>query len=104
VANFQSRLLEARKAGDLTVADLANWFDLPFSTVRYWTTVDNSDLAPRGPRGRVIHKRLQQLEWAIRNQVGFPVPPMLSARDRPSHMVRTRDAVDGRVPAEYLAG
>lgn len=102
--NFKQRLVDARKAGDLTIADLANWFNLPFSTVRYWCSVSGYDLAPRGPRRKEIIKRLSQLEWAILNKVGFPIPPMMSERGRSSHMVSTRNAVDARVPNEYLAG
>jgi hypothetical protein len=98
MATFQSRLLSARSAGSLTVADLSHWFSVPFSTVKYWCTVGNPDLAPRGPRGREIIKRLKQLEWAIEHRIGMPVPDMMNARDRPSHIMSTRDAINERVP------
>lgn len=97
--NFQSRLREAQTKGDMSLADMARWFDVPFQTVRYWTIVAGSDMAPRGPRGRTILKRLKQLEWAITHSIGFPVPEMLRARDRPLHIERTRDAVNAALSA-----
>ena len=93
MANLQARLLAAQREGDLTLADLSHWFDVPFSSVRYWLTVASSDWAPRGPRGRTIIKRIKLLEWAVANRIGMPVPEMMSARDRPAHMRGTRDAV-----------
>ena len=100
--NFRSRLLASQKAGDLTPADMARWFDVPYPTMAYWLKVGASDFAPRRPRGRVILKRLKQLEWAIANRIGFPVPEMLSARDRPLHVIGTRNAVDAGVPESYF--
>lgn len=99
--NFRSRIIEAQKAGDLTPADMARWFDVPYPTYAYWAKVGASDLTPRGPRGRIILKRLKQLEWAIANQIGFPIPEMLSARDRPLHVVRTRDAINAQAGALF---
>ena len=100
MATFRSRILAAQSAGDLTPADMARWFDVPYPTMVYWIRVGASDLSPRGPRGRTVIKRLRQLEWAIEKRIGFPIPEMLSARDRPMHVVRIRDAVDARVPAD----
>src|SRR5947208_510353 len=96
--NFRSRLLASQKAGDLTPANMARWFDVPYPKLSYWLKVGASDLTPRGPRARTILRRLKQLEWAITHQIGFPIPEMLSARDRPLHVTRTRDAIDARVP------
>ncbi len=96
--SFKSRLLAAKEGGDLTVADLAHWFDAPFATAHYWVYTAGPELLPRGPRGRAIMQRLKQLEWALRHEIGFPVPPMLSQRARPRHIKDTRDAIDARVP------
>ncbi len=100
--NFKSRLLKAKEGGDLTVADLAGWFDAPFATCRYWVYDADPDIIPRGPRGRVIFRRLKMLEWAIRHEIGFPVPAMLRQRDRPRHIRDTRDAIHARVSADYF--
>ena len=94
MASFKERVLTAQKSGDMTMADLARWFDVPFQTARYWLMVGGSDMEPRGPRARMIRKRLDRLEWAIHHQIGFPVPAMLRVGDRQSHITRTRDAVD----------
>ena len=102
MASFQTRLLAAQRAGDLTVADMARWFGIPFSTSKYWCSVDNPNLAPRGPRARIIGKRLKQLEWAIEHEIGFPVPEMLTARDRPRHIERVLHLVDARVPLSHF--
>ncbi len=95
---FKTRLLAAKEAGDLTIADLQHWFDAPFATCHYWAYTAGPELLPRGPRGRVITRRLKMLEWAIRHEIGFPVPAMLRQRDRPKHIRQTRDAIDARVP------
>ena len=101
--SFKSRLLAAKEGGDMTVADLAGWFDAPFATCRYWVYDADPDIIPRGPRGRVILRRLKQLEWAIRHEIGFPVPEMLRQRDRPRHIRDTRNAIDARVPESDFA-
>lgn len=97
---FQERLRKAQKDGDMTMADMARWFDVPFQSARYWLIVGDADMEPRGPRARMIRKRLERLEWAIHHSIGFPVPQMLRVRDRKQHIETTRDAIDhAGVPA-----
>jgi hypothetical protein len=46
--SFQSRVNKIIKDGDLTVADLRDWFKRPYATVWRWT---HSGWVPRGPDG-----------------------------------------------------
>lgn len=103
MTSFKSRLLAAMQAGDMTKADLAWWMDAPFATIHFWVHDASPGHSPRGPRGREILRRLRQLEWAIKHEIGFPVPEMLRARDRPRHIKETRHAIDARVPESDLA-
>lgn len=58
---FQKRLKKCMKARGLRTADVARWFDRPYTTVREWV------LHGRAPTGsavalRGIERRLGQLE------------------------------------------
>ena len=87
---FQGRLERCVRLGDLTVSDLARWFDRPRSTVNTWlagrTPYDH------GPSGHRATADLALLEQAIRARVGFPVPVGLTWRLRAKHLQDHRDA------------
>ncbi len=100
---FQSRLHAAMKAGDMSVADMAHWFDRPYASVRYWLYGDTRnkpalDFEPRGAQGRLAFRNLQMLEWAIRHNVGFPIPAHLGDRERPGFVKEQRRAVSLHLP------
>lgn len=70
---FQKRLLACQRGGNLTVADLARWFDRPYQTLRSWT---EQDITPGGgPIDREhAESLLVLLETLIKKKRGFPVP------------------------------
>lgn len=74
---FQDRLEWVREVGNLRVADLARWFDRPYSTVNSWKMGHK----PMGPPGdvREVFATLVQIEEAIR-QKQIPLPVMPSSR------------------------
>lgn len=64
---FQQRLRRCVERGNLTVSDLARWFDRPYATVRSWLA------AGREPSGgpvtvRRAQSRLEALEQAVRDR------------------------------------
>ena len=63
---FQQRLQRCRERGNLTVADLARWFDRPYATVRSWL---NEGWEPGdGPvTRRRMEGRLGRLEEVVRS-------------------------------------
>ena len=83
---FQGRLRACLEAGNLTVSDLARWFNRPDPTVRGWV---RDGIAPSGPARDMseLMSALTRLEIAIRRKEGFPVPRM-SQRAR-------RDYIEG---------
>lgn len=87
---FQERLRRVMLGGNLTVADLARWFDRPDPTVRGWARGEN----PRGAQLDIAYTeaRLAQIETRIKNRQGLPVPRMaLSA-----HKTYVLKLVDGK--------
>lgn len=81
--NFSQRLTICLRKGDMTVADLRQWFDRPYTTVERWV---KDGREPRGPSGDEARRRLYILEGAIARKQGFPVPSSLSSLDRPHHI------------------
>jgi hypothetical protein len=100
--SFAERLQTCIERGDLTMSDAARWFDRPFATVRLWVELDRT---PVGPAGRIAEADLQRLEWAIRNDKGFPIPAELSHRRRIDYLLERRDGArrHARVPADRAA-
>lgn len=80
----QKRLEWCMRHGNMTVADLARWFGRPDPTVRGWIAHGGG---VGGPVQDVeaIERDLVQLETAIKEQRGFPVP-RLSPLDRITHL------------------
>ena len=87
--SFTERLTAAQERADLTISDLAVWFDRPRSTVNTWV----AGRTPSGPSGRLALEALERLEWGLKQKQGLPVPADLSGMDRPGYVEGTRDAV-----------
>lgn len=87
---FGGRLKVVLRDGNLRLADLARWFDVPYPTVRGWL-VDGWD--PRGgPQDRdYIYRMLNVLELRISQKRGFPLPRM-SPSERIAHLEAVRQA------------
>lgn len=97
MADLTKRLVRAMRVGDLTVADLAAWFQIPYPTMRSWALLDRT---PRrgSPRAKLAERRMRLLELAIGK--GLPAPQTLSAQERPRYIGRVRDGFErSRVPA-----
>lgn len=77
--SFTERLQTCMDRGDLTVADVARLFDRERRTVSDWV---HHGRLPTGARAQEADDRLTELEAAIRDKRGFPVPLRLSKRDR----------------------
>ena len=73
IHTFQSRLRKAMREGNLTIADLARWFERPHPTTRSWVKLGVDPAG--GPQDREwILKRLEKLEDMIEAGKCFPVP------------------------------
>ena len=87
---FQQRLKSCERDGNLTVADLARWFDRPYPTVRTWVQ-DGIE-----PGGGPIDKEhalsmLGLLETLIKQKQGLPLP-RLAPRARIERLEQIRMA------------
>ena len=82
---FQARLRDTLAAGNLTVSDLARWFDRPRPTVKTWV---DEGCEPSGPPLDIEHAHalLGLLEQMIKRRQGFPVPIGLSSQKRIQHL------------------
>lgn len=80
---FQQRLGRLLKQGNLTVADLARWFEKPHATVRGWVRGGNLGLPPMD--AAYVEAQLGLLEQRLKKRRGLPVPRM-SARARSTYM------------------
>ena len=81
---FQARLKKCMRDGNLTVADLARWFERPHPTMRSW--VENGVEPGGGPQDRAqVLETLTQLEKLIAKNNKFPVP-RLSPRERIAYL------------------
>ena len=85
---FQGRLKRCLKAGNLTVADLARWFNRPDPTVRGWVLDGRQPAGPAKDRDDLL-RSLAWLERRIAVSNGFPVPRM-SQRERKAYLERMR--------------
>lgn len=72
---FGERLRAVLRDGNLRVADLARWFDVPYPTVRGW--VVDGWYPGGGPQDQAyIYHMLDVLELRINQKRGFPIPRM----------------------------
>lgn len=81
---FQQRLQAAVQGGNLTVADLARWFDRPHSTVSFWVR-DGKEPGGGPLDAALVAAQLATLERLIKKKKGLPVP-RLSPQKRMAHM------------------
>ena len=80
---FQQRLRRCVERGNLTVSDLARWFDRPYATVRCWFVVGREPAG--GPvTARRAYERLAALEQVVRDQSLRDLP----MRQRAERLVR----------------
>jgi hypothetical protein len=91
---FVKRLLALQRQGDLSTADLAIWFERPYSTVRSWVVHE------RDPRYAVrdAEVSLRLLQHCIKDFEGLRG---VSENERPTRIreLRTRAAANsGRLP------
>lgn len=85
---FTERLERCVKATDMTVSDLARWFDRPRATVNTWL----NGRTPFGPPARIAEKRLVLLEFSVKTRAKFyPVPAHLSWLEREKYVRGMRD-------------
>jgi hypothetical protein len=75
VPSFQDRLKKVMATGNLTVADLARWFDRPHPTVNGWVR-DGGNVGGATLDVAYVYAQLDKLERMIRKKQGFPVPRM----------------------------
>lgn len=78
--NISKRLQRVMSEGNLTISDLARWFNRPFATVRGWTRGHGMN-GPVGDQARVI-ECLRAIERRIKLRAGLPVP-QFPARGKP---------------------
>lgn len=76
---LRPRLLDLMERGNLTVADLARWFDRPDATVRAWIRNERSVRGIRVDHAH-ISRQVILLEKQIGRKMGLPVPPMTQSR------------------------
>lgn len=102
MASFEKRLEDCMRRGDMTISDLARWFDRPRATINTWVT----GRTPYGPSSRLAEERLWLLEYCIRNKRGFPVPANLSWTNRANYIRGQRDDAERHVsvPRVRVAG
>lgn len=86
---FTQQIRACKERADMTVSDLALWFERPKPTVRTWVIEGRT---PTGAAGRLAWERLELLKTALRNRTTLPVPAHLSGRKRPDYIRELRDA------------
>jgi hypothetical protein len=98
---FQERLLGCLKGGNLTVADLARWFNKPHPTVRGWT----NGFEPRGTSSDVdfVFTMLTTLETLVRKRFKLPIAPNVRRADRIKQIDELRRAVVDRISKKGAA-
>jgi hypothetical protein len=90
---FQARLRKCMDRGNLTVADLARWFDRPHPTMRSW--VENGVEPAGGPLDAAMAQAtLDKLEKMIAKNSKFPVP-RLSPQKRIAYLKELRAIATG---------
>lgn len=87
MSTFSQRLNWCLQRGELTISDLAIWFDRPRSTVNTWV----QGRTPKGPAGRLAETWLKTLQDWIRNKAGLPVPLELTQSRRVQYIQGLRD-------------
>ena len=88
---WSDRLEHARRAANMTVADLARWFDRPHATVTYWLKGGEPALGP-GNRDHA-EALLGLLEALVQRGVELPVPLTMPQRKRIDYLTDLREKV-----------
>jgi len=70
--NITKRLNKVMVEGNLTIIDLARWFNRPFATVRGW--IRGRDMRASPQDAGLVIERLKVIERRIRKRAGLPVP------------------------------
>lgn len=87
MATFAQRLQRVQRTGNLTIADLARWFDRPYATMRCWS---NGTEPGGGPIDReTVIASLELLEARIKAKRGFPLARM-SPQERVARIIEMR--------------
>lgn len=81
---FQERLQAVMQGGNLTIADLARWFDRPHPTVGFWVR-DGKEPGGGPLDAAMVQARLVKLELLVKKKKGLPLP-RLSPKSRMAHM------------------
>jgi hypothetical protein len=99
--SFHNVLLACQKKGDLTISDLARWFERPRPTVNTWI----NGRVPFGPQSRAVFQRLLLLREVVQDKRWFPIPPHLTWTERADLIRGVRDAAarHGRVSRRAAA-
>lgn len=85
---FSQRLDKVRRDGNLSIADLAHWFERPHPTVSGWLRGGRVGLAPLDTAW--IEAQLGRLENMLRKNRGLPVP-RLRREDRRIYLDQLRN-------------
>lgn len=101
MSDFTTELQETATRANMTVSDLAVWFERPRSTVNTWM---HDGRAPLGRYAAEVRERLALIKRTLRHKQGLPIPADLHI-GRPLYVRRTRDAAvrDGRVSPKRAA-
>lgn len=70
---FRDRLQAAMQNGNLTIADLSRWFEVPYQTVRGWAR-DGHEPGGGPIDCAFVYAKTDKLERAIRKREGLPLP------------------------------
>lgn len=90
---FQQRLQAVMQGGNLTIADLARWFDRPHPTVGFWVR-DGKEPGGGPLDAALVLAQLGKLEHLIKKKKGLPIP-RLSPQKRIAHMTRIKESAIG---------
>lgn len=82
-APFSERLNRILRDGNLTIADLARWFDRPHPTVSGW--IRGGEVGGAQLDAAWIDAQLVKLETMLRKKRGLPVP-RLGRSERRAHL------------------
>jgi hypothetical protein len=88
--DFGDRLRSAMERGDLTISDLANWFDRSVPTVRYWVKHGTGVYAVGAVSKALIYSRLALLEQWVKTTA----PPAMPRTERPRYIAGVRDELE----------
>ena len=95
---FRERLLKAQERGHLSVADLARWFERPYSVVWYWTAEDRKVRVGEADR----EARLKLLEKTVAKGASAREYKLVLKHDTPRGGAPVRRGVGRTVPGSEV--